>query len=509
MQALAIITEFTHSFIEKRIMIDFSLRADHPFNTKTDVVAVAVHENQKLSWAAQDIDKASKGAFTAALKAASFSGRCGSVLPLFNLPGVAASRVLAYGAGADKALSAKDARGTGKSLAAAAVELDLAELTIFPLGEGAVDAMQQMVMGVSDATYRFDETKGVSAKAKPSLKRVRFGMPEAAAKAAPAALKASVATVHGMEFAKYLGNLPANHCTPTRLGEEAKKLVKSHGLKVTVMDRKAIEKLGMGSFLSVTNGSDEPPRFIVFEYNGGKKGEAPTVFVGKGVTFDTGGISIKPAPDMDHMKWDMSGAGTVFGVMKSVAELKPKQNIVGLVVACENHISGKATKPGDVFKSMSGQTIEVLNTDAEGRLILCDALTYAERFKPKAVIDIATLTGACVVALGSHNAGIFSNDDKLADAIIASGKKMNDRFWRMPLEEDYQEALNSNFADMANVAGREGGAITAACFLWRFTKKYNWAHLDIAGVAYKGSGKEKGSTGRPVAALVDYVLSNE
>jgi leucyl aminopeptidase len=493
-------------------MIDFSLRADHPSNTKTDVVAVAVHEGQKLSWAAEDLDKASKGALKAALKAAAFSGSCGKLLPLFNLPGISATRVLVYGAGEGKALAAKDARAAGRSLAATAVELELAELTIFPLGEDAVDAMQQMVMGVSDATYRYDETKGISAKPKPSLKRVRFGMPESAAKAAPAALKVSVATIHGMEFTKYLGNLPANFCTPTRLGEEAKKLVKSHAgsaLKVTVMDRKAIEKLGMGSFLSVSNGSDEPPRFIVFEYAGGKKGEAPTVFVGKGVTFDTGGISIKPAPDMDHMKWDMSGAGTVFGVMKAVAELKPKQNIVGLVVACENHINGKATKPGDVFTSMSGQTIEVLNTDAEGRLILCDALTYAERFKPRAVIDIATLTGACVVALGSHNAGIFSNNDALADSIIASGKKMNDRFWRMPLEEDYQEALNSNFADMANVAGREGGAITAACFLWRFTKKYDWAHLDIAGVAYKGSGKEKGASGRPVAALVDYVMARE
>ena len=497
-------------------MIDFSLKTDHPSNTKPDAVAVAVHEGQKLSWAALDIDKASRGALAAALKAAAFSGRCGTVLPLFHLAGVAATRVLVYGAGEAsagvKALAAKDARASGKALAGCAVDLSIAELAIFPLAEDAIDAMQQMVMGVSDATYRFDETKGTSAKLKPSLKRVRFGLPEAAAKAAPAVLKASVATIHGMEFTKYLGNLPANHCTPTRLGDEAKKLVKSHGLKefkVTVMDRKAIEKLGMGSFLSVTNGSDEPPRFIVFEYSGGKKGEAPTVFVGKGVTFDTGGISIKPAAEMDHMKWDMSGAGTVFGVMKAVAELKPKQNIVGLVVACENHINGRATKPGDVFTSMSGQTIEVLNTDAEGRLILCDALTYAERFKPRAVIDIATLTGACVVALGVHNAGIFSNNDKLADAIIASGKKMNDRFWRMPLEEDYQEALNSNFADMANVAGREGGAITAACFLWRFAKKYDWAHLDIAGVAYKGSGKEKGASGRPVAALVDYVLSME
>jgi leucyl aminopeptidase len=490
-------------------MIEFSLRADHPSNTKTDAVAVAVHEGQKLSWAAQELDKSCKGALVAALKMASFAGRCGSVLPLFNLPGIAASRVLVFGAGGGTALAAKDARATGKALAAAAVDLELADVTVFPVGDGAVDAMQQMVMGVSDATYRYDETKGVSAKPKPSLKRVRFGMPDDTAKAAAAALKVSVATAHGMEFTKYLGNLPANFCTPTRLGEEAKKLVKSHGLKVTVMDRKAIEKLGMGSFLSVTNGSEQPPRFIVFEYAGGKKSEAPTVFVGKGVTFDTGGISIKPAAEMDHMKWDMSGAGTVFGVMKAVAELKPKQNIVGLVVACENHINGKATKPGDVFTSMSGQTIEVLNTDAEGRLILCDALTYAERFKPRAVIDIATLTGACVVALGSHNAGIFSNNDALADSIIASGKKMNDRFWRMPLEEDYQDALSSNFADMANVAGREGGAITAACFLWRFAKKYNWAHLDIAGVAYKGSGKEKGATARPVAALVDYVMASE
>jgi leucyl aminopeptidase len=332
-------------------------------------------------------------------------------------------------------------------------------------------------------------------------------MPDDAAKAAPEALRIAVATAHGIEYTKYLGNLPGNFCTPTRLGEEAKKLAKSHGLKVTVMDRKQIEKLGMGSFLSVTNGSDEPPRFIVMEYAGGKKGAAPTVFVGKGITFDTGGISLKPAPDMDHMKWDMSGAGTVFGVMRAVGEAKPKQNIVGIVAACENMPSGKATKPGDVFTSMSGQTIEVLNTDAEGRLILCDALTYAERFKPRAVIDIATLTGACVIALGSVNAGLFSTNDELANSLLASGKKANDRFWRMPLEDEYQEALNSNFADMANVGGREGGAITAACFLWRFAKKYPWAHLDIAGVAYKGAGKEKGASGRPVAALMDYVMS--
>lgn len=492
-------------------MIDFSLRTEHPHNTKTDAVAVAVHEGQKLSWAAQELDRASKGAISAALKTASFSCRVGAVLPLLNVAGVTAPRVYVYGVGAGVALSAKDARLAGKAIATCANEHSVGEVAVFALSEGAVEAMTQMVLGASDAVYRFDETKGAASKAKaekPSLKRVRFGMPEGAKEAAKA-LKVAVASASGIAFTKFLGNLPGNHCTPARLGEEAKKLGKSHGLKVTVMDRKQIEKLGMGSFLSVTNGSDEPPRFIVMEYAGGKKGEAPTVFVGKGITFDTGGISLKPAADMDHMKWDMSGAGTVFGVMRAVGEIKPKQNIVGIVAACENMPSGRATKPGDVFTSMSGQTIEVLNTDAEGRLILCDALTYAERFKPKAVIDIATLTGACVVALGSVNAGLFSSNDKLAEGILASGKKMNDRFWRMPLEEDYQEALNSNFADMANVAGREGGAITAACFLWRFAKKYPWAHLDIAGVAYKGSGKEKGATGRPVAALVDYLMANE
>jgi leucyl aminopeptidase len=492
-------------------MIDFSLRTDHPSNTKADAVAVPVHEGQKLSWPAQDIDKASKGALAAALKTAAFSGRAGSVLCLFHLPGIAASRVIVYGVGEAMALSAKDARASGRAIATSANEQSIADVAVFPLGESAVEAMSHMVLGVSDACYRYDETRGVAAKAKiekPSLKRVRFGLPDSA-KGGAVALKNAVASAHGIEFTKYLGNLPPNHCTPTRLGEEAKKLGKSHGLKVTVMDRKQIEKLGMGSFLSVTNGSEQPPRFIVMEHMGGKKGDAPTVFVGKGITFDTGGISLKPAENMDHMKWDMSGAGTVFGVMKAVGELKPKQNIVGIVAACENMPSGKATKPGDVFKSMSGQTIEVLNTDAEGRLILCDALTYAERFKPRAVIDIATLTGACVIALGGVNAGLFSSNDALADALLASGKKTNDRFWRMPLEEDYQEALNSNFADMANVAGREGGAITAACFLWRFAKKFDWAHLDIAGVAYKGAGKEKGATGRPVAALVDYVMSLE
>ncbi len=273
-----------------------------------------------------------------------------------------------------------------------------------------------------------------------------------------------------------------------------------------VLDRKAIEKLGMGSFLSVTRGSEEPPRFIVIEYHGAAKKDAPLVLVGKGITFDTGGISLKPSADMDEMKFDMCGAASVLGTMRAVAQLKPKVNVVALIPTCENMPSGTATKPGDVVTSMSGQTIEILNTDAEGRLILCDALTYAERYKPAAVVDVATLTGACVVALGHHHAGLFAADDGLAADLLAASAEAMDPCWRMPLDEEYDEGLKSNFADMANVGSRAGGAITAAKFLQRYTKQYPWAHLDIAGVAYR-SGAAKGATGRPVGLLTHFVLS--
>jgi leucyl aminopeptidase len=264
----------------------------------------------------------------------------------------------------------------------------------------------------------------------------------------------------------------------------------------------------MGSFLSVTNGSDEPPRFIVLEYEQAVKKQKPVVLVGKGVTFDTGGISIKPAGDMDQMKYDMCGAASVLGTFRAIAELRARLNLVGLVPACENMPSGRATKPGDIVKSMSGQTIEVLNTDAEGRLILADALTYAERYDPEAVVDIATLTGAMVVALGHVASGVFSNSDTLARALLGAGDDAYDRGWQMPLWDDYQEGLASNFADFANVAGRAGGSITAACFLSRFTHKYDWAHIDIAGIAWK-DGKEKGATGRPVPMLATWLLASE
>jgi leucyl aminopeptidase len=311
----------------------------------------------------------------------------------------------------------------------------------------------------------------------------------------------------GATLAREFANRPGNHCTPTWLGQQAKKIGKEFDLEVEVLDRKAVEKLGMGAFLAVAQGSDEPLRFIVARYEGAPKSVPPVVLVGKGITFDSGGISLKPGLDMDEMKFDMGGAASVLGTLHAVATLKPKVNLVCIVPSCDNMPSGKAVKPGDVVRSMSGQTVEILNTDAEGRLILCDALTYAERFKPAVVVDVATLTGACVIALGHHHSGLFCADDRVAAQMLAASREALDPCWRMPLDDEYDEALKSNFADMGNVGGRPGGAITAAMFLRRFTAKYPWAHLDIAGTAWK-SGAAKGATGRPVGLLTHFVLAH-
>jgi len=314
-----------------------------------------------------------------------------------------------------------------------------------------------------------------------------------------------MAIAEGMALAKDLGNLPGNHCTPTYLAEQAVDLGKRHGIKVEVLEQKDCEKLGMGCFLAVARGSSQPPKFIVMEYQGGKRDEPPVALVGKGITFDTGGISIKPAAEMDEMKFDMCGAASVLGTMKAIALMKLPLNVVGVVPSTENMPGGRAIKPGDVVTTMSGQTVEILNTDAEGRLILCDALTYVEKYKPAAVVDIATLTGAMVIALGHVATGLFANSDPLARELISAGETAWDRAWHMPLWDDYQEALKSNFADIPNIGSRAGGSITAACFLSRFTKSYPWAHLDIAGTAWK-SGAEKGATGRPVPLLSHFLV---
>ena len=366
---------------------------------------------------------------------------------------------------------------------------------------------QALCAAVGDSVYTYRTTKP-SADAPSRLEKVTLlTVSKAEAVAAQSGLDQGAAVVEGVTLARELANRPGNHCTPSLLAAEARKMARAQGLKIEVLDRRRLEALGMGSFLAVAQGSDEPPRMLVMHYQGAARSKPPLVLVGKGVTFDSGGISLKPGGEMDEMKFDMGGAASVIGTMRAVAQLKPKVNLIGVIVACENMPSGRALKPGDVVKSMSGQTIEVLNTDAEGRLILCDALTYVERFKPAAVVDIATLTGACVVALGSVRSGLFSADEALVAELLNAGEAALDTCWRMPLDEDYDEGLKSNFADMANIAGRAGGAITAAMFLKRFTAKMRWAHLDIAGTAWK-SGAAKGATGRPVGLLTHWVLAN-
>jgi leucyl aminopeptidase len=437
-----------------------------------------------------------------ALKAKDFSSKTGKVLHAYAAPGVSASKVVFLGIGAAKALDVKSAMA---GLTASLKASETKKLTVVSAEPVSAQGLQALMLALAEGTYVYGTTK--SKPSSRSLSQVSLGVPKVNLELQNA-FKANVGMVQGIEFAKEWANRPANHATPTMLAKAAVALAKAGAMSCEVLGPKEVAKLGMGSFIAVAQGSAEPLRFIVLKYQGGAKSEAPTVLVGKGITFDTGGISIKPAGEMDEMKFDMGGAASVLGVFKSLTTLKPKINVVGLIPTCENMPDGLAVKPGDVVTSMSGQTIEILNTDAEGRLILCDALTYAERFKPRAVIDIATLTGACVIALGAIRSGMFATEDQLAQSLLQAGDEAMDLCWRMPLDDDYADSLKSNFADVANVGGRAGGAITAAKFLHRFTKKYPWAHLDIAGTAWKGGGS-KGATGRPVGLLLHYLLSQQ
>ncbi|NUZ08275.1 leucyl aminopeptidase [Piscinibacter koreensis] len=419
--------------------------------------------------------------------------------------GVKSPRVVFAVAGdtSAKAFKAAVAKGLSELASSGAVHVGIGWAGEGELGEAHAEAL---IAAAGDATYVYRETKPSAPPARP-LKSITLLCTRGDAKAVQQGLRRGRAIAAGVALARELGNRPANHCTPTVLANEATRIGTEFELKVEVLDQKAIEKIGMGSFLAVARGSAEPPRFIVARYDGAPKGEAPIVLVGKGITFDSGGISIKPSGEMDEMKFDMSGAASVLGALRAIAELKPRLNLVCLVPTCENMPDARAMKPSDVVTSLSGQTIEVLNTDAEGRLILCDALTYAERFKPAAVVDVATLTGACVVALGSHHSGLFTPDEELAARLVDASRAALDPCWRMPLDDEYDDALKSNFADVANVGGRPAGAVTAAMFLRRFAGNFRWAHLDIAGTAWKG-GAGKGSTGRPVGLLTHFVLSH-
>ncbi len=488
----------------------FSIKTGAPENLKSDCIVAGVFEESRLSATARALDKASKGRIAAALKSGDMTGRAGSTLLLRELPGIAAARVLLVGLGKQDEFAEKAYRdavaGAIKAVGNTAARDALIALTEVKVGKRSADwNIAQAAIVAGDALYRFDRMKS-RADNPPKLGGIGFLADSAAA---AKGLKQGNAIARGMALARDLGNTPSNVCTPAYLASQARQLARSYGFKCKVMDKAACEKLGMGSFLSVAKGSDKPPVFIELRHDGGRKGEAPIVLVGKAITFDAGGISLKPPADMDEMNYDMSGGGAVIGAFRALGELGLKLNVVGLVPACENLPDAHANKPGDIVTSMSGQTIEILNTDAEGRLILCDALTYAERFKPAAVVDLATLTGACVIALGHHPSALYANDDKLAQALEQAADHAWDRVWRMPLWDEYQEQLKSGLADMANIGGRAGGSITAACFLARFAKRYPWAHLDIAGTAYRSGRESKGSTGRPVPLLVQYLIERE
>lgn len=460
---------------------------------KCDVLVVLVPQSFKAA-------KDDLSALVAqAIKSADLDTKAGKLLALYKPTQCSATRVVLAGVGEG---TAREVR-TALTAAIAAVKApSFKKLVVAFAAPAREDAIRAAVLGVADATYVFTLTKS-----KPEPRTVvKVSVATSNASEVQQTFDRAVAIVAGCEVAKEWANRPANHATPTHLGQAAQELAKAAKFSCEVLGPKEVAKLGMGSFMAVAQGSDQPLRFIVMRYDGAAKTKAPTVLVGKGITFDSGGISIKPAAEMDEMKFDMSGAASVLGVFRTLALLKPAINVVGLIASCENLINGQAVKPGDVVTSMSGQTIEILNTDAEGRLVLCDALTYAERFKPTAVVDIATLTGACMVALGGVRSGLFASDEALGAALAKAGDDAQDLCWRMPLDDDYADGLKTSFADVANVAGRAGGAVTAAKFLQRFAQKFPWAHLDIAGTAWKG-GASKGATGRPVGLLIEYLMA--
>ncbi len=491
----------------------------------------AANVKERLPADLAKLDRAIGGALGLAIQRGDFDGKLGSTLLIngqeaWAKAGLRANRVLVVGMG-ESAKASKDTEKLNQNYAKAAKAAlrvlvgTKAGSVLWLLGDfhkstqshraelSGFEQVRLTIQFAEEATYSFGlRQDGFKSKASTSaihLKNFVFATIEHNDRAIREAVRVGVAVAGGVNLAKDLGNLPPNVCNPSYLAKTAQTIGKRLGMKVQVLERKDMEKLKMGSFLSVTQGSETPPKFIIMQHSGGTSKEAPIVLVGKGITFDTGGISLKPGEGMDEMKYDMCGAASVIGTMQAVAEMKLRKNVIGVIPTCENMPSGKASRPGDIVRSMSGQTIEILNTDAEGRLILCDALTYVERFKPAAVIDIATLTGACVIALGGVHSGLFSKDEALANKIVAAGKASLDTVWPMPLDDAYQEQLKSNFADMANIGGRPAGSVTAACFLSRFTEKYTWAHLDIAGTAWK-SGAAKGSSGRPVPLLTEYLI---
>ncbi len=493
----------------KSSSIELSLETTPPEKIRTGILVVGAFSDGALPPSAQKIDELSKRKLSAIIKRGDLDEKPGASLLLHDLPGVEAERVLLVSLGKRSELSDKSFR-EALSSAAKTLATSVARDAAVTLTDVAVPGrshdwrVQQASRLLADGAYRFNAPGTRSDKKERGARKVTLLTSEKIDDKTKTAVRRGHAIAEGVALAKDLGNLPGNVCHPPFLAETARALGKEFKLDVEVLEREDMRKLGMGAALCVGQASSQPCKFIVMQYRGGGKTK-PIVLIGKGITFDTGGISLKPGANMDEMKFDMCGAASVFGAMKTVARMALPINVVGIVPAAENMPGGNATRPGDVVTSMSGQTIEILNTDAEGRLVLADALTYAERFKPECVIDVATLTGACVIALGNITSGLFANDDELAEQLLESGDDTGDRAWRLPMFDEYQDLLKSNFADMSNLGGRPAGTITAACFLKRFANNYKWAHLDIAGTNAI-SGDAKGATGRPVPLLTEFLI---
>jgi leucyl aminopeptidase len=492
--------------------MQFTAIVDAKARHEAACAVVGVYEGVDLGKGAQLIDAQMGGGIARLLKAGDFSAKVGESLLLPTPTGTAAARVLLIGLGNRTAFGRKQYRKSLQSAAQALARTSAGDATVYLAMEDVADLdvlyrARAVAEVFSAQLYKIPDLKTSTKPKPPKLASVSVAVADSrASKAAAEGLRIGKAVSSGVALSRDLGNLPPNVCTPTYVGTRAQALARElPAIKTKVFDESGIRALKMGSFLAVTQGSAQPPRLIVCEYRGAGRNSAPVCLIGKGITFDSGGISLKDPPAMDEMKFDMCGAATVLGAIRAVAELKLRINLVAIVAACENMPSGTAVKPADIVTTMSGQTVEILNTDAEGRLVLCDAITYSRRFKPAVVIDVATLTGACIIALGNHFSGLMSNDESLAEELQSAGVRADDRAWRLPIGEEYADQLKSNFADIANVGGREGGACTAASFLWKFAKDLRWAHLDIAGTAWL-SGALKGSTGRPLPLLVDFLL---
>jgi len=493
--------------------MEFSTKTSTPENTKTACIIVPVFESNKLSPSAKALNTASSNAISKIIRKGDIKGKVGQTLLLHNIPGIKAERVLLVGCGDGKDMSENDYKKACSATVKAIHSLGATQSTCFlhtlEVNKNDINwKVSQAVRIFQSSEDRRDHLKSTKDDSEKIDHKLTWATETSAEnKAVKGGIDLGCALAAGMSLTKELGDLPGNICTPTYLANQAKALQKQYTkIKTSILEEKQMEQLGMGSLLSVSRGSIQPAKMITMEYKGGKRGAKPVVLVGKGLTFDSGGISLKPGQAMDEMKYDMCGAGTVFGVIKAIAELNLPINVTGVVPSSENMPDADASRPGDIVTSMAGLTIEVLNTDAEGRLILCDALTYAAKYKPEVVIDIATLTGACIIALGHHISGMLANDQDLADDLLSAGKEAGDRCWQLPMADEYQEQLKSNFADLGNIGGRGAGTITAACFLSRFTKDYTWAHLDIAGTAWNSGGADKGATGRPVPLLVQYLV---